>query len=255
MRPLPLPAVSQMYSLLLCAAIALLFAATGMLLGFWGWGWAIVFGLVVFVASWILLARFLARRLYPAMAQVQKQAEAGMPQAALQSLRDLLPLSRWVPLLRGQLLAQMGVIAYRLGREDEGIELLGKASPRVADAQLLLASIHYRKGDKQRAFEILKVATLFNKKHSLLHNAYAWLLQREGKDTEALAVLAKFTLKQKADVASNENLLRLQNKKGVAMAGYGMNWYALELERPPASYGQVQPARKGFRTPPKRRGK
>ena len=240
-----------MYSLLLCAAIALLFSIGGMLLGIWGWGWAIVVWLLIFVVSWILLARHLSKKLFPAMAQVQKQMEAQMPQAALQSMRDLLPMSRWIPMLRGQLLAQMGVITYHMGKHDVGVALLEQASPRAAEAQLMLASIHWRNGDKQKAFQVLKVASMFAKKHGMLHNAYAWLLQREGKDAEAIAVLAKYTNKVKADETAKENLLRAQNKKGISMAGYGLNWYALQLETPPASYGQVQQARKGFRTPPK----
>lgn len=243
-----------MYSLLLCAAIGLLFGGGGTLLSLWAWGWAIVFGIVVMAVCWVLLARRLASRLHPAMSRVQKQMEAGMLPAAMQSLEDMLPLSRWVPTLHGQLMAQMGALAYGTGDEKRAVALLGKASLRAADGQLLLACIHYRNGDKPRAFQILALATKVSRRHSLLHNAHAWLLSAEDRRDEAIAALGRFLQKEKNDAAAKANLLRLQNKQRMSMADFGMHWYALRLERPPASFGQMQTGRKGFRTPPKRRG-
>lgn len=244
-----------MYSLLLCSALALLVAVGGILTGIWHWAWSIPIGVFVFVVSWILLARSLSKRLVPATMQMQKQMEAGMPQAALETMRGMLPMARWIPMLRGQLLAHMGAINWRIGKREEGLAMLRQSSPRVGEARLLLACILWRDGKEQEALDVLKVAAMFNKKHGLLHNTYAWMLAKEGKDGEAIAVLAKFVQKQKAEEIAKDNLLRLQNGKKMSMAGYGMHWYALELEAPPASYGQVQQVRKGFRTPPKQRGK
>ena len=128
----------RVYSLLLCSLVALVFAIGGLLLDFWPWGWAIAIAVVVFIVAWVLLARRLGHKLQPAMTRVQKQMEASMFDAAMQSLEELLPMSRWVPMLRGQLLAQMGLLAYHAGDKDKAVKLLEGASMRAPDARLLL---------------------------------------------------------------------------------------------------------------------
>ncbi len=243
-----------MYSLLLCSAIALLLAFGPSFLGAYHWGWAIPFALVLFLVSWIVFARLLGRRLQPAMSRVQKQMEAGMFDAAMQSLEDLLPLGRWVPLLKGQLLAQMGMLAWHTGKKERAVELLTGASVRAADARLLLAAIHWKNGEQQRAFGILQMAAAINKKHALLHNTYAWMLYKADRPEEAQRVLATLHKRDPNNAPTKENLLRVQNRTRMTMQGFEVQWYALGLEQPPQTMGQVRRAPKGFREPPKRKG-
>jgi tetratricopeptide (TPR) repeat protein len=242
------------YSILLCSAVALLLGFGGFFLSFWGWGWAIVFSLVLFVVAWVLLARRLGARLQPAMSRVQKQMEAGMWDAAMQSLADMLPMGRWIPLLRGQLLAQMGLLAHHSNKKEKAMALLEQASVRAPDAQLLLACIHYKNNDRARAFQILQLATAVNKKHALLHNTYAWMLHKDERSDEAQKVLANFLKRDANNAPSKDNLLRLQNRTRMTMQPFDMQWYMLGLEQPPQAMGQMRRAPKGFREPPKRRG-
>ncbi len=244
-----------MHSILLCAAIGLLLGFSGTLLGAYGWGWAILFSVLIFVVGWILLARTMAKRLQPAMGRIQKQMEAGMLDAAMQSLEDLLPMGKWVPLLKGQVLAQMGMLAYHTGKKDRAVELLNGASLRAPDAKLLLASILWKSGDTKRAFEILQLAAAVNKKHALLHNTYAWLLHKSDRPDDAQKVLATFAKKDPTNAPTKENLLRLQNRTRMTMQGFDMQWYALGLEQPPQAMGQMRRAPKGFREPPKQKGR
>ncbi len=243
-----------MYSLLLCSGLALCLGFGGFFLDWWGLGWAIAFSLILFIAAWILLARRLGHRLQPAMSRVQKQMEAGLWDAAMQSLADLLPLGRWIPLLRGQVLAQMGMLAYHSGKKDKAVTLLESASMRAPDARLLLACIHYKNDDKKRAFQILQLAAAVNKKHALLHNTYAWMLHKEERSDEAQALLANFLKRDATNAPTKDNLLRLQNRTRMTMQGFDMQWYTLGLEQPPQAMGQMRRAPKGFREPPKRRG-
>lgn len=243
-----------MYSFLLCSAFALAFGFLGFLLGAWGWGWAIFIATIVFAVAWIVLARRLGSKLQPLLSRVQKQMQDGNLEAAMQSLESLLPMSKWVPMLRGQLLAQMGMLANFAGDQPKAIRLLEGASLRSPDARLMLACIHYKKGDQKRAFEILKVAAAVNKKHALLHNTYAWMLHKNERSDEAQAVLAAFLKRDATNAPSKDNLLRLQNRTRMTMQGFDMQWYALGLEHPPQTMGQMRRAPKGFREPPKRRG-
>ncbi|MCB9877668.1 MAG: hypothetical protein H6835_08725 [Planctomycetes bacterium] len=240
-----------MYSILLSLSIALLLGFSGTVFGVWGWGWAILFSALLLVGVWILIARRLATRLQPAMMQVQRQMEAGRPELAMQTMEDMLPLGKWVPMLKGQLLAQMGILAYHMGKKDKAFELLGGASLRNADAQLMLACMRYKAGETDRALSILQLATKINKKHALLHNTYAWMLHKQGKADEAQAALAAFLKKDADNAPTKDNMLRLQNRTRMNMQQFDMQWYALGLEQPPQAMGQMRRAPKGFREPPK----
>lgn len=243
-----------MYSVLLCSALALVFGFGGFLLDWWGWGWAILFSLLLFAAAWIVLTRIFNVRLQQPMQRVRKQMEAGMWDAAMQSLESLLPMGKWIPMLRGQLLAQMGMLAYQGGDEGKAVALLEGASVRAPDARLLLACIHWKRDDQKRALDILQFAAAVNKKHALLHNTYAWMLHKAERADDAQAVLAAYLKRDADNPQTKDNLLRLQNRTRMTMHGFDVQWYALGLERPPQAMGQMRRAPKGFREPPKRRG-
>ena len=243
-----------MYSVLLSAAIGLLVGFGGFALDWWHWIWAILFSLVITVVAWILLARSIGKKLQPMMLRVQKQLEARMPDAAMQSLRDMLPHGKWMPLLEGQIYAQLGMIAYQLGRRDEAMELLKKSSRRLPDGQIVLAVLQYKAGDKATAMQTLQIAGMVSKKHALLHNVHAWLLAKDERMNDAIAVLSRYTKKDLTDEPSKDNLLRLQNRTRMTMQGFGMQWYVLGLEHPPQAMGQMRRAPKGFREPPTRSG-
>lgn len=243
-----------MYSVLLSFGLALLLGFGGVFLDWWHWAWGILFAVVTLIVVWILIARRLSARLQPAMARVQKQIQAGHLDAAMQSFEELLPLSKWVPLLRGQLLAQMGMLAWHGNKRDKALELLEGASVRAPDARLMLACIYYKNGEIERALQGLQLAATVNKKHALLHNTYAWMLHKQERADDAQKVLAALHKRDAGNEPTKDNLLRLQNRTRMTMQGFGMQWYALGLEQPPQQMGQMRRAPKGFREPPKSRG-
>lgn len=244
-----------MYSILLSLSLSLLLGFSGVFLDWWHWAWGIIFTIVFAIVIWILIARSIGKKLQPAMEQVQRQMQAQHLQLAYQSLEDMLPMCKWIPLLKGQLLAQMGMLALHLRQKDKGVQLLEGASLRNADARLMLACIRYRDGEVDRALQVLEITAKIDKKHPLLHNTYAWMLQKAKQEDKAQAVLAAFLKKNANNGPTKENLLRLQNNKRVNMAGFEMHWYSLGLEEPPMTMGQMRRAPKGFREPPKRKKK
>lgn len=243
-----------MYSVILASAIAFLLGFSGVFVDWWPWGWGIVFTIVAFIATWIVIARRIGTRVQPAMTRVQKQMEAGHLEAAMQSLRDLLPLGKWVPMLRGQLLGNMGMLAWMSNKKEQALELLEGASIRATDARLLLACILWKNGDSTRAYRVLQVAGAVNKKHALLHNTWAWMLHKQERADDAQKLLSDFCKRDPSNAPAKENLLRLQNRTRMTMQGFGMHWYMLGLEQPPQNMGQMRRAPKGFREPPKGRG-
>ncbi len=243
-----------MYSFLISLAIALIIGCGWALLGLWEtWAMGTWLGIAAFIASWFIIGRIIKKRIEPAILHAQKQAESGKAQLALQTFESLLPLGNWQPLLKGQLYAQMGILCASIGDEKKGLEFLQKSSARFADAQMFLAAMHARGGDSTKAIKVLENCEGYNKKHILLHNLHAYLLEKQDKRSEAIAVLNKLLKNEKSNEITKDNLLRLQNNKKLNMKRFGMTWYALQLEKPPAGMGQQRAARPGFRQKGKRR--
>jgi tetratricopeptide (TPR) repeat protein len=211
------------------------------LLGLWKtWAFGIVLGLTVFVVSFILISRRFGKKIQPIFEQVQKQIQAGKMQLALKTLEDLLAMSRWQIMLKGQINAQIGSLAFTMGDERKALDYLSKSSPRVADARLFLASIYYRRKDFDKAGEVLETAIRYNKKQVLLYNVYAYILNKRGKKDEAIEQLLRCLKVEKDNESTKDNLLRLQNNKKMNMKRFGMTWYSLQLEKLPVSMRQSQ---------------
>jgi len=243
------------YTALVSLAIAIIAGGIWTALDLWkGWAMGIVLGLLLFFVSFFIISRMLARRLEPRFQAAQKQVQAGATKAAVQSLEALLPMARWQILLKGQIFAQVGCLQYALGEDKAAHDSLRKASRRSSEAQLFLAALHVRQKDAGQAQKILEDAIAFNKKQVMLYNVLAWVLLKAGDRKEAIDVLLRAEKADKNSEATKDNLNRVQNGKKLNMKRFGMPWYALKLENPPASMRQQPPGmpRHGFRQ--KRKG-
>lgn len=247
-----------MYSIYISVTLALVTGFGWTFLDLWGGlTMGIVLGFLAFLGTWIVIGRKFNKLLQPAMAKAQKLAESGQVALAINCVESLLPMCRWIPMLKGQLHAQLGVLNLGARKEDKAIEYLVKASNRAAEAKMHLAALYVRKGREAEAKSVLRLATRFSKKHVLLHNFYAFILKK-GDDTQAaIQVLNTLLKKVPENETTADNLSRLKNGKKLSLKAFGMHWYSLGLERPPASMApggqmQQQQPRKGFRHPPKK---
>ena len=143
-----------------------------------------------------------------------------------------------------------------IGDNAKALEYLEKASPRLADGQLFLASLHYRKGDLAKTKQTLTTAIQYSKKQVILYNVYAWILYKEGDRDSAIDQLLRCLKIEKDNESTKDNLQRVQNGKKMNMKRFGMTWYGLQFEKLPASMRQGQQqmmGRKGFRQKRRRR--
>lgn len=228
-----------MLSIIVAAAIGLLFGLTWALAGLWG-GWIVgsILFTIFFLGAIFLLSRWVGKKVQAPFLQAQKQLQAGQTALALKTLEGLLPMSRWQVLLRSQIEAQIGTIHYGMGDEGKALEHLRHASPRVAEAMLLLAGMHFRAGRHQEVKKAMESAIRFNRKNALLANAYAYFLSEKGDTAGAIAQLQRLLKADKSDKPTAENLSRLQNGKKMSMKPFGLAWYSLKLERVPGSMRQ-----------------
>jgi len=147
----------------------------------------------------------------------------------------------------------MGILAYAMEDEKRALGHLEKASFRAPDARMALAAILYRRKEYDRAFEVMEATIRANKKQILPYNAYAWMLNKQGRREKAIEQLQRCLKVESKNESTKDNLLRLQNDRRMNMKRFGMQWFALRLEKPPASLRQYPPGtHRGMRARQKR---
>ena len=245
-----------MYTILIAMLIGATSGAIWTALGLWKtWQMGIVLFVLVTAVSFVLISRFMAKRIEPQFVGIQKLIQGGQTQIAIAQLEEMMPLSRWQVLLKGQIHAQIGLLAYASGDEKRAEEHLAKAGIRATEAKLAHAALEFRNGRKDKAREALDVAIRANKKQIMPYHVYAWMLAKDGDRDAAINKLVEADKVEKSNESTQENLGRLRNGKKLNMKRFGMAWFGLQLEKPPAQYraGQGQANRKGFRQKPQRR--
>jgi tetratricopeptide (TPR) repeat protein len=245
-----------MYTILIAILIGVTSGGIWTALGLWKtWQMGILLTVVVSLLSFVLLSRWMARRIEPQFMAIQKQIQSGQTQLAMSQLESMLSLSRWQVLLMGQIHAQIGLLAYASGDEDRAATHLALSGIRATEARLAFAALEYRRGRKDHAREILDAAIRANKKQILPYHAYAWMLAKDGDREAAIKKLLECQKIEKSNESTQDNLSRLQNGKKLSMKRFGIAWFGLQLEKPPAQLRAAQgmASRKGFRQKPKRR--
>ncbi|MFT6145204.1 MAG: hypothetical protein ACJAZO_004144 [Myxococcota bacterium] len=132
---------------------------------------------------------------------------------------------KWMPTLTGQLHAQRGMLDYVRQKWDDALPKLQKGKWRNWMAQGCIASIHYRRGDKETAFTMYAGATKAGKKEPLAWIVRSVMLNKDGKRDEALTAVNEGL----THIPGNRQLLDLQqriaNKKRIDTARFGQGWY------------------------------
>ncbi len=245
-----------MYTIAISIGVGAASGALWTLLDLWkGWQMGIVLTLLVSLLVFVLTSRAMARRVEPRFLAIQKQIQAGQTRLAIQSLEEMMPLSRWQVLLKGQIHAQIGMLAYASGDEKRAAEHLEKSSLRSSEARMTLAALQYRRGQAPQALQTLETAIRASKKQLLPYHVYAWMALKEGDRETAINKLLACQKIEPGNDSTADNLERVRNGKKLNMKRFGMGWIGLQLEKPPAQLRAAQgmAGRKGFRQKPKRR--
>ncbi len=245
-----------MYTILIAILIGASSGAIWAALGLWKtWQMGIVLAILVSGLAFVLISRWMARRIEPRFMAIQKQIQAGQTQLAIKQLEGMLPLSRWQIMLKGQIHAQIGLLAYASDDQDRAATHLPMAGIRSTEARLAYAALEYRRGRKKEAHTILDEAIRVNKKQILPYHVHAWMLVKDGDREAAVKKMLACLAVEKSNESTQDNLSRLQNGKKLSMKRFGIGWFGLQLEKPPAQMRAAQgmAGRKGFRQKPKRR--
>jgi hypothetical protein len=179
-----------MYTILIGILIGATSGGIWTALGLWKtWQMGILLTVVVSLLSFVLLSRWMARRIEPRFLAIQKQIQSGQTQLAIGQLESMLPLSRWQVLLKGQIHAQIGLLAYASGDQNRAASHLALSGIRATEARLAYAALEYRRGHKDQAREILDVAIRASRKQILPYHVLVWMLVMEGNGEAAINML------------------------------------------------------------------
>ncbi len=198
-----------------------------------GVGSGVFLALLGSVASYILIARRMGKKVEVIMKQVEEHLGAQRAEKALGLLESLAPLRRWQPMLGAWVDAQIGVIHYSTGRREEAKPYLEKAPAKMWQAKAMLGAQLFRTKQYDEMVKVFDHATTKNKKTALLWATYSWCEWKRGRRDQAISALTRARQALPDDVRLQKSLEALQNLKKPKMRAYGNEWLSLGLEDGP----------------------
>jgi len=230
-----------MYNLLISLGVGILVTLGIRAAGFSVWA-GIIPGVLAFFITFILLARWVAKRIQGLTDSVQKEF-AGQPASqkealarvdrAVKTLEQGLVYDKWQLMVGPEIHAQIGMLKYMAKDLDGAKPHLRKASPRNYMAKAMEGALHYQRKDFTAMTGAFEAAVKTGKKESVVWAAYAWcLLQMKEKD-KAQQVLARAVQINPSDEKLKGSLTQLQNDKRLKMKPYEPTWWQFGLEQPP----------------------
>ena len=251
-------------SALLGIALALCLALTGVSL----WGWAVFFGILLFLACQMFAGWFLGKRIKAKMDEMQgillqgqkqvqemvnsprfrrmgsfKQAqiEVGRLQhqfigKTLEKSKEFEPLYKWSVLLK----KQINTFRMQLNYQDKNFREVDRLLPNCVfmdpiSMSMRLARLYVNKAPakEQELFFEKHVRRLRYGQGAALYGLYAWIaLKRDDIDTALKTLLRADKKMENETIKRNIELLRNNKAKQFSLAGLGDEWYVLGLEEP-----------------------
>jgi tetratricopeptide (TPR) repeat protein len=195
---------------------------------------AILPGTVVAVGAYIVLVRRTWKQLEALFDAVQKELQSQRVDRALQILQGGFRLAPWQFLVASQLHSNIGILLFVKGDADASLPHLEKSFTRNWIARAMLGVARYRARDLATATKIFEAAVKVNKKEGLLWQVYAWILEKEGRHEEAIALLGRAVAANPSDEKVKSSLQALQNGKKLKLGKlYAEQWFQFRLEAVP----------------------
>lgn len=226
-----------MYSILICSAAGGAVFLALLLIFKLSWWVALMVGLVVFTAAFVLISRVISKKLMEALEQAGKDLQAQRFEKAIRGMKDALRYGPWQMYVSQQINSQIGMAYYVKRDFSNAFPHLEQAFFKNWIAMGMLAITYLKRQKRDKMVKTFEKAVQWNGKESLLWNLYAYCLAEECKDTaKAIEVLEKGLKKLPGDGHIQENLEYLRSGQKMKMRSFGDQWYQFHLE----SLGQLQ---------------
>jgi len=249
-----------MYNLAIALGIATVLFALGTVVG-GTWIAGFIPALLALVIAYFLLARRTGRQLETLLKSAMVEFEKGRVEKGRKIVEGGFALGKWQFLVKEQLHAQLGALAYMQRDFKSARTHLAKAWSRHWQSQAMLAALDHRDGKSTEALAIMDKAKGSGKKDPTFWALYTWLAYDSGDKDQALKVvnegLVKLedsaALKQLADIIRNDKRLKTN-----FFRAFQPTWYQFFPEHMPRSMmmqmaAQQQGQQRGGKTFPQPR--
>jgi tetratricopeptide (TPR) repeat protein len=177
------------------------------------------------------------KRLEAVFDAMQKDVQAQKIDRAIQTLQGGFVLAPWQFLVASQLHSNIGILHYLKQDLEGALPHLDKSFSKNWVARGMLAAARYRKQDLDTATKVLEEAVRANKKEGVVWSLYAWVLEKEDRHEQAIAVLGRGVAANPSDEKLKTSLQALQNGKKLKLGKlYAEQWFQFMLERPPPEF-------------------
>jgi tetratricopeptide (TPR) repeat protein len=204
-------------------------------------------GVAVFAGAFILITRFIMKKIGALMESAQRDLQAGRGEKAVKTLQSGFKYAPWQVFIKGQLNAQIGVVLYLKRDFAEAFEYLQKGFVRHWVAMGMLAICYMKRNKTAKMIETFEKTTAATKKEPMLWNLYGYCLERVGEKEKAIAVMEKGVKKVGGHELLQSNLDALKEGRKMKMLGWGDLWYQFHLEKTGAIIRQQTKAIQGRR--------
>jgi tetratricopeptide (TPR) repeat protein len=226
-----------MYNLLIAIAAGVAVSLALALGTDFGLAAAIFPGVLATAIAYFVLARRTWKKLEALFEAMQREVQAQKFDKAVQTLQGGFVLAPWQFLVAAQLHSNIGVLLYLKQDMEAALPHLEKSFSKNWVARGMLGATRYRKRDLDGATKVLEDAVKSNKKEGVLWSLYAWILEKEDRHEQAIAVLGRAVQANSSDEKLKSSLQALQNGKKLKLGKiYAEQWFQFMLERPPPEY-------------------
>lgn len=220
-----------MYNLLISlGAAAVVLVALLLFTGLPGWAPPLA-ALPVFAASYLLIARFVLKKVNAIMEAAGRDLQGQRIEKAIRTLQEALKLGPWQFSVTGQIHSQIGMIYYMKRDFSNAFPHLEKSFVKNWIAMGMLAVSYMKRNKKDKMLATFDKAVQWSPKESLLWNLYAYCLNETGDAEKAVKLLEKGLKKLPGDERIKTNLECLREGKKMKMKGFGDMWLQFHLER------------------------
>ncbi|HOP40338.1 MAG TPA: tetratricopeptide repeat protein [Geobacteraceae bacterium] len=195
------------------------------------WWISLLVALSVFAVVYVLIMRFVLKKLTAAMESAGKDLQAQRVEKAVRTLQDMLRYSPWQFSVAGQINSQIGMIYYLKRDFSNAFSYLEKSFAKNWIAMGMLAISYMKRNKKEKMRATFDKAVMWSSKESLLWNLYAYCLVESGSHEDARKVLERGLKKLPGDERIMQNLQALQDGKKMKMKSFGDMWLQFHLER------------------------
>jgi len=220
-----------MYNLLISLGSAtVVFVVLMFAVGLFWWG-ALLAAVLVFALVYVLLMRFVLKKISAVMESVGKDLQGQRIEKAVRTLKDALRYSAWQFSVAGQIHSQIGMVYYLKRDFSNAFPHLEKSFAKNWIAMGMLAISYMKKNKKDKMAITFEKAVQWSPKESLLWSLYAYCLVDSGSSDKAKKVLERGLKKLPGDERLTHNLQAVQDGKKLKMKAYGDMWLQFHLER------------------------